>query len=375
MMENTNQITNKNVDRTIVDSMADVNTERNSPENENMLEMKNVKTSFYTHIGEVQAVRGVSFSIKKGEALGIVGESGSGKSVTSMSIMQLLQYPGKVKDGEILFKGEDILKKSKREMMNIRGNDIAMIFQDPMTSLNPVYKIGDQIMEVIRRHQGLDKKAAKEAAIEMLRLVGIPSPEQRVNNYPHEFSGGMRQRAMIAIALACKPDLLIADEPTTALDVTIQAQILELLKELKDKVDTSIILITHDLGVVADVCSRICVMYGGLIMEEGTAEEIFYEPMHPYTMGLLKSIPRMDANSNTQRLIPIEGSPPNMVEPPVGCPFASRCPYTMKICLKHMPEYTITDTGHRAACWLNHEAAPKIKLDTGVVREEVRNVR
>ncbi len=339
---------------------------------ENMLEMRNVKTSFYTHVGEVQAVRGVSFSIKKGEALGIVGESGSGKSVTSMSIMQLLQYPGKVKEGEILFKGEDILKKNKREMMNIRGNDIAMIFQDPMTSLNPVYKIGDQIMEVIRRHQGLDKKAAKEAAIEMLRLVGIPSPEQRINNYPHEFSGGMRQRAMIAIALACKPDLLIADEPTTALDVTIQAQILELLKELKDKMDTSIILITHDLGVVADVCTRICVMYGGLIMEEGTAEEIFYEPMHPYTMGLLKSIPRMDASSNTQRLIPIEGSPPSMIEPPEGCPFASRCPYTMNICLKNMPEYTVTDTGHRAACWLNNKDAPKVELDTGVKREEVR---
>ncbi len=343
----------------------------NENKTENMLEMKDVKTSFYTHIGEVQAVRGVSFNVKKGEAIGIVGESGSGKSVTSMSIMRLLQYPGKVKSGQILFKGEDLLSKNKREMMEIRGNDIAMIFQDPMTSLNPVYRIGDQIMEGIIKHQGLNRKEAREKAIEMLRLVGIPSPEQRVDNYPHEFSGGMRQRAMIAIALACKPDLLIADEPTTALDVTIQAQILELLKDLKEKLDMSIILITHDLGVVADVCSKICVMYGGLIMEEGTAEEIFYEPMHPYTMGLLKSIPRMDANSNDQRLIPIEGSPPNMVEPPKGCPFAARCPYTMNICLEHRPEYITTETGHRAMCWLNHKDAPKVEVDTGVNREEV----
>jgi oligopeptide transport system ATP-binding protein len=335
---------------------------------EKLLDVKNMKTSFYTHVGEVQAVRGVSFSLKKGEALGIVGESGSGKSVTSMSIMQLLQYPGKVKEGEIFFKGDDILKKDKKEMMNIRGDEIAMIFQDPMTSLNPVYKIGDQIMEAIIRHQGLSKAEAREKAIDMLRTVGIPSPEERVDNYPHEFSGGMRQRAMIAIALSCQPDLLIADEPTTALDVTIQAQILELLKELSEKIDTSIILITHDLGVVADVCERICVMYGGLIMEEGTAEEIFYEPMHPYTMGLLKSIPRMDEESENQRLIPIPGSPPDMIKPPVGCPFAARCPYTMKICMEKMPEYSVTETGHRAVCWLNHKEAPEVQVDTGVKR-------
>ena len=333
-----------------------------------ILDVKNMKTSFYTHVGEVQAVRGVSFSLKKGEALGIVGESGSGKSVTSMSVMQLLQYPGKVKEGEIMFKGDDILKKDKKEMMNIRGDEIAMIFQDPMTSLNPVYKIGDQIMEAIIRHQGLNKADAREKAIEMLRLVGIPSPDERVDNYPHEFSGGMRQRAMIAIALSCEPDLLIADEPTTALDVTIQAQILELLKELSVKIDTSIILITHDLGVVADVCDRICVMYGGLIMEEGTAEEIFYEPMHPYTMGLLKSIPRMDEESEDQRLIPIPGSPPDMIKPPVGCPFAARCPYTMKVCMEKMPEYSTTETGHRAVCWLNHKDAPETVVDTGVKR-------
>ncbi|WP_432409611.1 ABC transporter ATP-binding protein [Wukongibacter sp. M2B1] len=326
-----------------------------------------MKTSFFIHVGEVQAVRGVSFTVNKGEAIGIVGESGSGKSVTSMSVMKLLQYPGKIKSGEVLFKGEDIVEKTDKEMMAIRGNEIAMIFQDPMTSLNPVYTIGDQIIEAIRRHQGLGKKEAKEKAIEMLKLVGIPSPETRVDNYPHEFSGGMRQRAMIAIALSCEPDLLIADEPTTALDVTIQAQILELMKDLKDKINTSIILITHDLGVVADVCSRIIVMYGGLIMEEGTAEEIFYDPKHPYTMGLLKSIPRLDLEQK-QRLIPVEGTPPDLIKPPVGCPFTSRCPYAMKICTEHRPPYFEPSKGHRSMCWLLHDKAPKVKVDTGVKR-------
>ena len=334
---------------------------------EKLLEVKDMKTSFYIHLGEVQAVRGVSFSVDKGEAIGIVGESGSGKSVTSMSIMKLLQYPGKIKSGEVIFKGEDIVNKSGKEMMAIRGNEIAMIFQDPMTSLNPVFTIGDQIMEAIRRHQGLNRKEAKEKAIEMLKLVGIPSPETRVDNYPHEFSGGMRQRAMIAIALSCQPDLLIADEPTTALDVTIQAQILELMKDLKNKVNTSIILITHDLGVVADVCSRIVVMYGGLIMEEGTSEEIFYNPKHPYTMGLLKSIPRLDLGQK-QRLVPIEGTPPDLIKPPVGCPFASRCPYAMKICMENCPPYFEVSKGHRSMCWLLHEKAPKVEVDTGVKR-------
>ncbi|RKD26387.1 ABC transporter ATP-binding protein [Caminicella sporogenes] len=336
---------------------------------EKLLEVRNLKTSFYTHVGEVQAVRGVSYTINKGEAVGIVGESGSGKSVTSMSIMRLLQFPGKIKSGEIIFKGEDLVKKSNKEMMSIRGNEIAMIFQDPMTSLNPVYTVGDQIMEAIIRHQGASKKEAREKAIEMLRLVGIPSPEKRVDNYPHEFSGGMRQRAMIAIALSCQPDLLIADEPTTALDVTIQAQILELMKDLKEKINTSIILITHDLGVVADVCSRIIVMYGGLIMEEGTSEEIFYEPKHPYTMGLLKSIPRMDIDEK-QRLIPIEGTPPDLLKPPKGCPFAARCPYAMKICVEHMPPYFYVNEGHRAMCWLLHDEAPKVTVDTGVRKGE-----
>lgn len=334
---------------------------------ERILEVKNLKTSFHTHVGEVQAVRGVSFHLDKGEALGIVGESGSGKSVTSMSIMRLLQYPGTIKEGEVIFNGEDLVKKSKAEMMSVRGNQIAMIFQDPMTSLNPVYTIGNQIMEAIIRHQKLSKSVAREKAIDMLRLVGIPSPESRVDNYPHEFSGGMRQRAMIAIALSCEPELLIADEPTTALDVTIQAQILELLKDLKDKVNTSIILITHDLGVVADVCSRIVVMYGGLIMEQGRAEDIFYEPLHPYTMGLLKSIPRLDLGQK-QRLVPIPGSPPDLVKPPVGCPFAIRCPYAMKICLENQPDFYEKNVGHKAACWLYHKDAPQVTFDTGVRR-------
>ena len=335
----------------------------------NILEVKDLKTSFYTHLGEVQAVRGVSFNVKKGQILGIVGESGSGKSVTSLSVMRLLQFPGKIKSGEILFQGEDLAKKPEKEMLGVRGDKIAMIFQDPMTSLNPVYTIGNQIMEGLKLHRGLNKTEAKEEAIKMLHMVGIPAPEERVDNYPHEFSGGMRQRAMIAIALACEPDLLIADEPTTALDVTIQAQILELLRDLKDKVETSIILITHDLGVVADLCSRVVVMYGGLVMEEGEIDDIFYQPRHPYTMGLLKSIPRLDIESD-EKLVPIPGSPPDLLKPPAGCPFYSRCPYTMKICLDEFPEYTYEQNGHRSACWLNHPDAPKIEVSTGVRRED-----
>lgn len=339
-------------------------------EKEKVLAVKNLRTSFFTHVGEVKAIRGVSFHLDKGEAIGIVGESGSGKSVTSLSIMKLLQHPGKIVDGEITFKGQDIINMSEKEMQRIRGNEIAMIFQDPMTSLNPVYTVGNQIMEAIQRHQGLNKKEAKKKAIDMLRLVGIPSPEKRVDNYPHEFSGGMRQRAMIAMALSCEPSLLIADEPTTALDVTIQAQILELMKDLKEKVNTSIILITHDLGVVADVCSRIVVMYGGVIMEEGKTEDIFYHPKHPYTMGLLKSIPRLDLGEK-QRLVPIEGTPPDLLKPPKGCPFAARCPYAMKICVEQLPEYTQVDENHRAMCWLLHEEAPQVELETGVKRGRI----
>ena len=327
---------------------------------DHLLELKELRTSFFTHVGEVKAIRGVSFHLDKGEALGIVGESGSGKSVTSMSIMRLLQHPGKIIGGDIIFNGENLIQKSDKEMQKIRGNDIAMIFQDPMTSLNPVYTVGNQIIEAIVKHQKISKTDARKKAIEMLDIVGIPSPEKRIDQYPHEFSGGMRQRAMIAMALSCEPQLLIADEPTTALDVTIQAQILELMKSLKDKLDTSIILITHDLGVVADVCARIIVMYGGLILEEGRSEDIFYNPKHPYTLGLLKSIPKLADKEDKERLIPIPGSPPDLLKPPKGCPFAARCEYAMKICIDKMPEYTYVKEDHRSMCWLLHPDAPKV---------------
>ncbi len=338
-----------------------------------LLQVKDLKTSFFTHVGEVQAVRGVSFDLAAGEALGIVGESGSGKSVTSMSLMKLLQYPGVIKEGEILFEGVDIVGKSEKEMRRVRGNDIAMIFQDPMTSLNPVYTIGNQIIEAILEHQNVTHAQAKQKAIKMLELVGIPSPEKRLSNYPHEFSGGMRQRAMIAIALSCEPKLLIADEPTTALDVTIQAQILELMKDLKEKINTSIILITHDLGVVADLCSRIVVMYGGLIMEEGTARQIFYEPKHPYTIGLLKSIPKLH-KKDKERLIPIDGTPPDLVNPPTGCPFYARCDYAMKICKEQQPPYFSAGPGHRSMCWRMHDAAPEHEGFSKVFTKGVNHV-
>lgn len=316
-----------------------------------LLELKDLKVSFFTNSGEVQAVRGVSFHLSQGEVLGVVGESGSGKSVTSMSILRLLKSTGQIVGGEIKYKGQNLIDRSEKEMMKIRGNEIAMIFQDPMTSLNPVFTVGYQISQVIQRHQKVNKRIAKEKAIEILRLVGIPSPEDRYNNYPHEFSGGMRQRAMIAMALCCEPDLLIADEPTTALDVTIQAQILKLMKELKSKINTSIILITHDLGVVADACSRVVVMYGGLVMEEGEVDDIFYNPQHPYTRGLLESLPKI-ANGQKQKLIPIAGSPPDLSKPAKGCPFANRCPYVKDICREKQPSYYEIKAGHRAMCWL-----------------------
>lgn len=317
---------------------------------EPLLSLKDLKVSFFNNSGEVKVIRGVSFNLEKGEVLGVVGESGSGKSVTSMSIIKLLKGTGKITNGEIVYKGENLVDKTEKEMMKIRGNDIAMIFQDPMTSLNPVFTVGTQISDVIRRHQGLSKIEAKNKAIEMLRMVGIPSPEERYNNYPHEFSGGMRQRAIIAMALSCEPELLIADEPTTALDVTIQAQILELLMELKEKMDTSIILITHDLGVVANTCNRVIVMYGGLIMEEGTVDDIFYNPMHPYTKGLLQSLPKKDTKER-QRLVPIRGNPPDLSKAIEGCPFAERCPYVIDICKKQQPKY-YGENAHRAMCWL-----------------------
>ena len=317
---------------------------------EQLLEVKNLRTSFFTHVGEVKAIRDVSFSIRKGEAVGIVGESGSGKSVTSLSIMQL-QHPGKVTGGQILFHGEDLLKKNKREIRKIRSSKIAMIFQDPMTSLNALITVGAQISEAILEHEKISKKEAMERAAEMLRLVGIPDPEERLHCYPHEFSGGMRQRVMIAMALSCRPELLIADEPTTALDVTIQAQILELMMDLKEKLGMAIIMITHDLGVVANMCDRIAVMYAGKVVEYGTTDDIFYRPSHEYTKGLIRSIPKLTEKEHN-KLVPIEGSPVDMLNPPAGCPFAPRCRACMKICLREMPPYTDLSDIHYSACWL-----------------------
>jgi oligopeptide transport system ATP-binding protein len=329
---------------------------------EKLLQINNIHTSFHTHVGEVKAVRGVTIDLYKGEAIGIVGESGSGKSITMMTLMRLLDNNGEIKDGEILFEGKDLAKLSEKDMEKIRGNDIGMIFQDPMTSLNPVLTVGDQLSEPLIKHMNMNKSEARKKVIEMLELVGIPSPEKRIKQYPHEFSGGMRQRVMIAMALICEPKLLIADEPTTALDVTIQAQILELMKSLKEKLDMSIILITHDLGVVADVCTRINVMYGGIVVESGTSRDIFYNPKHPYTWGLLRSIPNPKLDTK-ERLKPIEGTPPDLLKPPAGCPFADRCDYTMKICLENKPENYEINTGHKSACWLNHPDAPKVEND------------
>ena len=322
-----------------------------------LLSVRDLKTSFFTHVGEVKAVRGISFDVNEGEVLGIVGESGSGKSVTSLSIMGLLQYPGRVVDGEILLNGEDILTYSKNQMRRVRGKEIAMIFQDPMTSLNPVYTIGNQIMEMILEHEKMTKREARARAIEMLKLVGIPAAEKRIDSYPHEFSGGMRQRVMIALALSCNPKLLIADEPTTALDVTIQAQILSLIKSLNKQFGMTTMLITHDLGVVATVCDKVAVMYGGLIMEYGTVDEIFYHPRHPYTMGLLGSIPHVDGGEK-RRLIPIDGTPPDLINPPKGCPFSTRCKYCMNVCTQEQPPYFAEDK-HRTMCWMLDADAPK----------------
>lgn len=325
-----------------------------------LLEVNHLKTSFYTHHGEIQAVRGASFSLKKGDVLGIVGESGSGKSVTALSIMGLIESPGKIKEGKILFEGRDLSGLSQNELSDIRGDEIAMIFQDPMTSLNPVYTIKNQMVEVIRRHRSISRKEAVDRAVEMLRLVGIPEPEKRINSYPHEFSGGMRQRVMIATALSCNPKLLIADEPTTALDVTIQAQILDLMNDLKSKIQASIIMITHDLGVIAEICDHIVVMYGGTIMEQGNEKDIFYNPQNPYTVGLHKSVPRM-TDGERERLIPIEGSPPDLLHPPAGCPFCSRCPHTMEVCLtERPPAFRLSET-HSSACWLLHKDAPQVE--------------
>jgi oligopeptide transport system ATP-binding protein len=328
---------------------------------DSILQVNDLQISFSTHAGEVQAVRGVSFDLRRGETLAIVGESGSGKTVTAKSLLRLLPEANtRIKGGEAIFEGEDILKLSEQRMQKIRGEKIAMVFQDPMTSLDPTMKIGPQITESLKKHLGLSGQKARERAVELLTLVGIPNPGDRVKQYPHQFSGGMRQRVVIAIALACDPQILIADEPTTALDVTIQAQILELLRELQQRLGMSVILITHDLGVVAHTAHRVAVMYAGKVVETGTLRETFYDPQMPYTWGLLSSIPLPTAD-RSQELIPIPGSPPDMADPPKGCPFAPRCPYVMRICAEEMPGYTTFSAEHKAACWLHHPMAPNVE--------------
>jgi oligopeptide transport system ATP-binding protein len=326
-----------------------------------VLRVSDLQISFSTYAGEVQAVRGASFDLRQSETLAIVGESGSGKSVAARSIMRLNPESNTiVRGGEIVFEGEDLLKLSEKRMLDIRGPKIAMVFQDPMTSLDPTMRVGRQIMESLKLQLSMSGRQAAERAVELLKLVGIPNAEDRLKQYPHQFSGGMRQRVVIAIALACDPQVLIADEPTTALDVTIQAQILELLRELQERLGMSIVLITHDLGVVANTAHRIAVMYGGKIIETGTVREIFYNPKMPYTWGLLASIPLPTAD-RSQDLIPIPGTPPDATDPPKGCPFAARCPYAMRICEEEMPGYTTFSDEHRAACWLHHPMAPKVE--------------
>ncbi len=317
-----------------------------------LLEVKDLRVSFFTPAGEVKAVGGISYDIKHGEVMGIVGESGSGKSVEAYSIMGLLQSPGKVIGGSITFEGEDVLTFDNKQIQDFRGKRVSMIFQNPMTCLNPVYTVGDQLIEAVRVHnKKISRKEAWAKAIEMLELVGINNPQKRLKQYPHEFSGGMRQRVMIAMGLICDPKLLIADEPTTALDVTIQAQILELMKKIQKKTGMAIVFITHNLGVVAEICDKVAVMYAGHIVEKGIVNDIFYEPKHPYTVGLLESMPRIDANEY-ERLIPISGTPVDMLNPPSGCPFGPRCKHCMKICLRKTPPLFAVGDDHYSACWL-----------------------
>ena len=332
---------------------------KNTNSKETVLKVENLQTSFMTSNGEVQAVRGVSFEVKKGEILGIVGESGSGKSVTSMSVLRLLADTAVIKkDSKIEFEGRNLIDISKKEMRKIRGEKIAMIFQDPMSSINPLIPVGKQVGEMIKEHhKEKSKEEIKKEVLELFEKVRIPEPEKRYSCYPHEFSGGMRQRVMIAMALANKPDLLIADEPTTALDVTIQDQILRRLRELEKEYGTSIIFITHDLGVVAELCDRVAVMYGGLIMEEALIDDLFEKPGHPYTMGLLASIPDIEQDKSV-RLKPIPGSPPDMTNPPKGCPFAPRCPYARKLCGEELPEFVEVGENHRSRCFLQYPDAP-----------------
>ncbi|MCR5092373.1 MAG: ABC transporter ATP-binding protein [Lachnospiraceae bacterium] len=318
---------------------------------EKILDVRNLHTSFRTDAGEVRAVNGVSFNLEEGKSLGIVGESGSGKSVTAYSILQILTGNGRVTGGEILFRGEDILKYTPQQMRQFRGKKCSIIFQDPMTSLNPTFTIGNQLMEAILLHTDRTKKEARDRAEELLTLVGVNEPKRRLKQYPHELSGGMRQRIMIAMALSSEPDILIADEPTTALDVTIQAQILELMQELQKKIGMAIIMVTHDLGVIAEMCDEIIVMYGGRVCERGSADDIFYGPAHEYTKGLLRSIPSV--NGQKEKLIPIAGTPINLLNMPKGCAFCSRCDNALKICLEEVPEEELVSPGHYASCWLN----------------------
>lgn len=329
--------------------------------NQHLLTIDNLRVNFKTYGGEVQAVRGVSFYVDKGETVAIVGESGCGKSVTAQAIMGLIPNPpGKIVGGEVVFEGAKISHLPKKELLGIRGTQIGMVFQDPMTALNPTMKVGTQIVEGFVRSHQVSKEEARKRAIEMLSLVGIPDPEKRIDQYPHQFSGGMRQRVVIAIALACQPKLVIADEPTTALDVTIQAQILDLLKRLQEEQELSVVIITHDLGVVAEIAHRMVVMYAGMVVETGTVEDVFANPRHPYTWGLMRSLPRLDEGEK-QRLIPIEGSPTDLFHPPVGCPFAARCDFAMEICEQQMPVTGEFGRGHQAACWLHDPRAPRIE--------------
>jgi oligopeptide transport system ATP-binding protein len=320
-----------------------------------ILQVKDLRTYFTVDEGVVKAVDGINFDLRKGETLGIVGESGSGKSVTNLSIINLIPSPpGKIVSGEVLFEGQDLLKMPINELRKIRGNKISMIFQDPMTSLNPLLRISTQMVETIELHQGLDKVAAKAKAIEMLKLAGIPAPEKRIDQYPHQFSGGMRQRVMIAMSLSCNPEILIADEPTSALDVTIQAQILELIQDLTKRLGTAVILITHSLGVVAGMCDTLCVMYAGRVVERGATDDIFEEPKHPYTRGLIKSVPRLD-RENAERLYSIQGQPPNVIDLPDCCPFYPRCDQAKDICKRKYPKITEFGKSRSVACWLYAE--------------------
>lgn len=330
---------------------------------ETILDVKDLHVAFKMKDHTVNAVRNVSFNVKKGETLAIVGESGSGKSVTSKAIMRLLPtHNTKMDHGEINYNGKDLLKMSNRDIQKIRGSEIAMVFQDPMTTLNPTMKIGKQIMEGVLKHEKLSKEEARNRALEMLKLVGIPNAKERLDAYPHQFSGGMRQRVVIAMALACNPKVLIADEPTTALDVTIQAQILQLMKELQQKMDTAIILITHDLGVVANMADRVAVMYAGEMVEQGTLDEIFYESQHPYTQGLLNAMPNLDADRSIP-LKPIAGSPPDLALLQGECAFVDRCPYAMAVCERFNPEITQLNETHNVSCWLQDERAPKALVE------------